>query len=144
MQELVEFANAQPLLVSGFVASALAVIFYELKLKSQSIGALSTPMAVKLINGGGGVIDVRNAEQFASGHLIDARNVPEADLTKDNSDLSGNKKGTLLVCDTGTRSSACAARLRKDGVDNVFCIKGGVKAWQQENLPLISEKGKDA
>jgi rhodanese-related sulfurtransferase len=142
MQELVEFANAEPFLVTGFIASGLAVLFYELKLKSQNIGALNTSMAVRFINNGGAVVDVRNAEQFAGGHLIDARNIPEAELSKDSGGLTKNKKGTLLVCDTGVRSSACAARLRKEGVDNVFSMKGGVQAWQQENLPLISDKGK--
>jgi rhodanese-related sulfurtransferase len=145
MQELAEFTNQNALLVSGLVASALAVIFYELKLKAGSIGSLSTPMAVSLINNGTVVVDVRAADKFAGGHIVNAQNRPEAELLEAPAVLEKNKKGTLLVCDTGARSAACAARLRKDGIENIYSIKGGVSAWQQENLPIVSDNtDKDA
>ena len=139
MQELVTFASEEWLIFSGFVASGLAVIFYELKLKSESLGSVSTPMAVRMINSGFAVVDVRPADKFASGHIVDARNIPEAELTEADKALAKNKKGTLLVCDTGSRSGACATRLRKQGMDNVYSIKGGIAAWQQENLPVVSD-----
>ena len=53
--------------------------------------------------------------------------------------LTKNKKGTVLVCENGASSAECAARLRKQGIDNVFSLKGGVMAWQQENLPIVSK-----
>jgi rhodanese-related sulfurtransferase len=45
----------------------------------------------------------------------------------------------LLVCDNGARSAECAAKLRKDGIENVYSLKGGVSAWQQENLPIVRD-----
>jgi rhodanese-related sulfurtransferase len=139
MQDLVQFSNDNWILVSGFVASGLAVIFYELRLKTQSIGNVSTAMAVQLINNGSTVVDIRDAEQFAGGHIIDAENIPEADLRATPGALSKHTQGTLLVCDQGARSGACAAQLRKDGIEKVFSIKGGVQAWRQENLPTVSD-----
>ncbi len=139
MQELAEFATQNALLVSGLIASALAVVFYELKIKARGIGSLSPAMAVRLINNGSTVVDVRTADQFATGHIVDARNMPEAELLKSPDALAKHKKGTLLVCDNGARSSECAAQLRKAGIDNVFSIKGGVSAWQQDNLPIVSD-----
>jgi rhodanese-related sulfurtransferase len=139
MQELAEFATQNALLVSGLIASALAVIFYELKIKSRGIGSLSPAMAVRLINNGSAVVDVRTADQFSTGHIVDARNMPEAELLQSPDALAKHKKGTLLVCDNGIRSAECAAQLRKEGIDNVFSIKGGVSAWQQDNLPIVSD-----
>ena len=139
MQDLVDFTNQNLLLVTGFVASGLAVIFYELRLKSRSIGAVSTAVAVKLINKGSAVVDIRDADKFATSHIIDARHIPEAELTANPEQLNKNKHGTLMVCDTGASSSLCAAKLRKDGVENVFAISGGVQSWQQENLPTVSD-----
>ena len=75
--------------------------------------------------------------------LIDSKNIPEADLLADGSKLDKNKAGTLLVCEHGNKSSACAARLRKEGKEKVFSIKGGVMAWRQENLPVVSDKQAD-
>ena len=139
MQDLVQFTNDNWILVSGFVASGLAVIFYELRLKTQGLGSVSTAMAVRLINGGSTVVEIRDAEQFAGGHIIDSENIPETDLLATPAALSKHAQGTLLVCDQGARSSACAAQLRKDGIEKVFSIKGGVQAWQQENLPVVSD-----
>ena len=58
MQELVEFTNANPWLIAGLVASGLAVIFNELRMRARNIGAVSTAMAVRLINDGAVVVDV--------------------------------------------------------------------------------------
>ena len=139
MQELAEFTAQNALLVSGLIASALAVVFYELKIKARGIASLSPAMAVRLINNGSTVVDVRTADQFATGHIVNARNMPEAQLLQSSDALAKHKKGTLLVCDNGMRSAECAAKLRKEGIDNVFSIKGGVSAWQQDNLPTVSD-----
>ena len=138
MQDIIEFTNQNVWLVAGLVASGLAVIFYELRLKARNIGSLSTALAVQAINNGTRVIDIRPAEQFATGHIIDAKNVPADQLDGTKGELEKNKKGTVLVCDNGARSAECAAKLRNDGIEKVFSLKGGVLAWQQENLPIVS------
>lgn len=139
MQELVEFANNNIWLVMGLIASGFAAIFYELRLKARNIGSLGTSMAVRVINDGARVIDVRPAEQFATGHIVDAKNVSEKQLLADADKLCAGKKSTLLVCDTGARSGECAAQLRKQGHDKVYSIRGGVNAWQQDNLPVVRD-----
>jgi rhodanese-related sulfurtransferase len=96
-------------------------------------------MAVRLINDGTKVVDVRAADSFAAGHIVDAENIPEKDLLQNPDKLKNRKKNTLLVCDSGSRSAEVAAVLRKDGLDNVFSLKGGLAAWQQENLPVVRD-----
>ena len=139
MQELVEFASNNALLVTGLIASGLAAVFYELRLKARNIASLGTPMVVQMINEGGKVVDVRTAELFAGGHIVDARNVPQQELLDDSSAVKTQKKNIVLVCDNGTQSGECVARLRKDGHENVFSLRGGLEDWRKENLPLISE-----
>ena len=97
MQDIIEFTNQNIWLVSGLVASGLAVIFYELRLKARDVGSLSTAMAVKAINGGTAVVDVRPAEQFATGHIVDARNIPAEDLKSSDDKLAKNKQGEAHV-----------------------------------------------
>ena len=139
MQEFVEFTSANPWLVSGLVASGLAVLFYELRLKAQNIGSLGTSMAVQLINKGCSVIDVRDAEKFAEGHIVDSKNVPATEFSASSAKLKTGKKVTLLVCDTGNRSGELDGGLRKEGVENIFSITGGIEAWRRENLPVVSD-----
>jgi len=139
MQEIVEFTSANPWLVSGLLASGLAVLFYELRLKARNIGSVSTPVAVQLINKGCRIVDLRDAEKFAAGHIVDSRNVPEAELADSLAKQKKPGKSTLLVCDSGDRSGELAGRLRKEGVDNIYSIAGGLDAWRRDNLPLISD-----
>jgi rhodanese-related sulfurtransferase len=139
MQEFAEFASANLILVTGLIASGLAVLFYELRLKARDIGSLSAAMAVRVINDGVAVIDLRAPELFTAGHIVDAKNIPEAKLLEEPAALDGNKKGTLLVCDTGSRSASVATQLRKRATQNIFTIKGGLAAWQQENLPVVRD-----
>jgi len=142
MQELAEFVSGNLLLVTGFVASGFAVLFYELRIQTRAVGSLSTVVAVRVINEGVAVVDVRTPDLFAAGHITDARNVPEAELLQNPALLEKNRKGTLLVCDSGARSAVVAAKLRKGGTENIFSIKGGLSAWQQDNLPLVRSEVK--
>lgn len=138
MQELAEFTANNPWLVSGLIASALAVIFNELRIRSHGVSALSTVMTVQVINEGGAVVDVRDADKFADSHIIDAHNIPEKQLGDNASVLDRFRKSIVLVCDNGGRSGECATKLRHSGNDRIFSLKGGLQAWQQENLPLNS------
>lgn len=138
MQDIVEFANTNIWLVTGLIASGLAAAFYELRLKARNVASLGIPMAVRMINDGSKVVDVRTAEKYAAGHIVDARNLPREGLLQDAREL-GTKKNVVLVCDTGADSGECVAKLRKDGLENVFSLRGGLEEWRKENLPLISE-----
>jgi rhodanese-related sulfurtransferase len=139
MQDFVEFTSANPWLISGLFASGLAVLFYELRMKARNIGSVSTAMAVKLINSGCSVVDLRDAEKFAAGHIVDSQNIPESDVADAKSQQKKGDKATLVVCDTGDKSGELAGRLRKDGIENAYSITGGLDAWLRDNLPVVSD-----
>ena len=83
-------------------------------------------------------VDVRKADSFQAGHIVDAQNI-EGDELLAKPDSIKAKKTALLVCDNGNRSGEIAAQLRKDGRENVFSLQGGLNAWQQENLPVVQD-----
>jgi len=136
MSQLLEFIGNHPLLAVGVVAAGLAVLFNELRLRSQAVGALSTAQAVQLINNGAAVLDIRSAEDFSASRLIDSQNVAPDELAQ-HKKLKA-KKNVLLVCENGTKSSRALNVLRKADFDNVFILKGGIAAWQQDRLPVES------
>jgi len=138
MSNILEFAANHPLLASGTIAMALVVIFYELRQKAGSIASLSSAQAVQLINQGGHVVDIREQEQFNAGHIIDAINIPAADLAAQIDTKLKKAKSIVVVCDTGTRSGQAVAALRKGGHENAFNLQGGLTAWQGDNLPIVS------
>src|ERR1700676_4347076 len=80
MQRLFEFIGHHPYLATAAVLAALVVPFYEIHERMQAFAALSAMQAVRLMNQGALVIDLRGKESYDAGHIGDARNVPVADL----------------------------------------------------------------
>ncbi|MEO8166085.1 MAG: rhodanese-like domain-containing protein [Betaproteobacteria bacterium] len=99
------------------------------------VGAME---AVQLLNRKDAVmIDVRDAAEFSAGHAPHARNIPLAQLDKRIRELEKFKsRPAIVVCQTGSRSNAATALLKKAGFAEVVVLAGGIGAWQQANMPV--------
>ena len=137
MAKLVEFTGHHVWLVAGLLTAWAAVMFYELRLRTQGATHVSAAYAVRLINKGALVIDVRKPEEFQSGHIVNARNVP-AERVQQGDEINKKKDKILLaVCADGSTSGRTAGHLRKAGYQNAFSLKGGLTGWRADNLPLV-------
>ena len=99
---------------------------------------LSPTQAVLLINREkANVVDVRSADEFATGHLIGSRHVAmeniSADLAKT---VTDKKRPLILVCASGKRSQKAQRIAQQLGYENAHSLGGGLKIWQEANLPL--------
>lgn len=84
------------------------------------------------------VLDVRNAEEFASGHLPNAKNIPLADLNNRIKEIEKSKNTVVItVCAQGVRSSNAAVLLSKAGFTQVFSLEGGTEAWKTQGMPIV-------
>jgi rhodanese-related sulfurtransferase len=81
------------------------------------------------------IIDVRSANEFASGHLPGAINIPLEQLEMRGGDLEGCSE-FLLVCQGGTRAKIGAGWMAQCG-KTVLVLEGGTGAWKQAGLPLV-------
>lgn len=87
------------------------------------------------------VIDVREPDEYAAGHVLNARNIPLAQLKGRASELAKQKdKPLIVVCATGQRSSGAIAILKQEGFSNLFNLQGGFGAWKQAGLPTAAKK----
>lgn len=135
--QLLEFSGNHPLLITGIVVAWLAVMFYEIRLKSQSFAHVSAAEAVRLMNQGAVVLDVRKPEEFADGHIVSSKNVSPDELAADRKLLEKIKKKVVLtVCNSGLASNRAATQLRRSGVEQAFSIRGGIAGWKSENMPV--------
>ena len=83
------------------------------------------------------VIDVRDADAYAKGHILGARSIPLAELGRRAADLDKHKSKVVIVsCQNGDRSTSAAATLRQSGFARVHALNGGFAAWQQAGLPV--------
>jgi rhodanese-related sulfurtransferase len=81
------------------------------------------------------VLDVRTPEEFGKVHILNARNVPVAQLEARSGELQKYKSRPVIVCENGARSGAVTT-LHKLGLEKVHTLAGGVAAWQQAGLPV--------
>ena len=74
------------------------------------------------------VIDVREKNEFDSGHILGARNIPFTVLT--NSFSAFRKDQPIYLYDTRKSLSIRAAnKLRKEGFKELYILKGGYDGW---------------
>nr|WP_202413639.1 rhodanese-like domain-containing protein [Duganella sp. CY15W] len=102
-------------------------------------GKRGSPQDVTMLinRGKATILDVRDAKEFAEGHLPEAKNIPLADLDKRISELEKFKsRAVIVVCKSGARASAAAGKLAKAGFADVVNLEGGIAAWQKAGLPL--------
>jgi rhodanese-related sulfurtransferase len=145
MQRLFEFIGHHPYLASAAVLVAAVVAFYEIRERIQAFAALSAMQAVRLMNQGALVIDLRGKELYDAGHISDARNVPVAQLEAQAESLKKwRDKNVITYCDSGVNGATGARTLMKLGFTKVFNLQGGLNAWVKDNLPLAksSQGGK--
>jgi rhodanese-related sulfurtransferase len=137
MQRLLEFIGHHPYLAGAVVVAALIVLVFELRERIQAFAALSATQAVRLMNQGALVIDLRAKDLYDAGHIVDARNVPAADLESQADSLKKwRDKNVITYCDTGTNGASAARSLIKLGFTKVFNLQGGLNAWVKDNMPL--------
>ena len=141
MDIYLEFAGNHPLLVSALVLSFFVLVFTELRRKALGISNIGPQDAVKLINSDAVVIDLRSAEAFARGHIVNAKNIPFDEFQANNESITKyGKKPIVAVCDAGMTAGKAVDALRKAGMEHVYGLKGGISAWTQANLPLVTAK----
>ena len=134
MQHLSEFALNHWMLVTAFSVLLGLLVANTI----GTVGGIAAQEAVSRINReGAAVVDIRSAEDFAAGHIIDAVHFPLADLPKSAEKLKklGNKP-IIVCCMSGNLAGQAARELKLQGFTQVHALKGGISAWRAENLPV--------
>lgn len=123
-------------LVSIAAASGLALLLPALQPRGKRASVLE---ATQLINRARTtILDVRTPDEFAEGHLRDAKNIPLADLASRIGELDKQKtKAVVVVCKQGTRANKAVKMLQKAGFDDVVSLDGGLTAWTAAGLPTV-------
>ncbi len=86
------------------------------------------------------VLDVRQPEEFRTGHIAGATLVPLKELSRRIDGLPRERE-VLCVCQTGSRSFAAARQLSAAGF-KVLNLQGGLIAWHRAHLPLKQGMGR--
>ncbi len=81
------------------------------------------------------IIDVRKPDEFESGHIVQAENLPLDNINDLMAEFSKNE--TLYIhCAGGYRSMVASSILKSRGFDNVVNIEGGYDAVAKTDVPV--------
>lgn len=85
------------------------------------------------------VLDVRTPEEFAEGHIEGAVNIDIYEPSfADDIDALDRAVPYVVYCRSGNRSAEATALMGDLSFESVQEIDGGVVAWTEEGLPLVT------
>ncbi len=84
------------------------------------------------------IIDVRTPEEFASGHIKDARLIDFKNTETFEKDIARlpKDKTYYVYCRSGRRSMMAAERMKRLGLKTID-MSGGIIAWEKDELPVV-------
>ena len=100
------------------------------KISCQSLISLSNQDAAL-------IVDLRSSEAFNSGHITASINIPINDVSRRSNEIINSTKSVVLVCETGSSSTNAGETLKKEGLKDIFILRGGINEWKMSNLPLV-------
>jgi len=140
MAPYIAFVTDHPFLFVAAGVLILLIIGQEIRQLTRKYRDVGPAEAVGLINRGAPVLDLRSIEAYRKGHVPEAKNVPQDALEKKIDNVAPDKDAPILLyCDAGVSSQKAANQLVRLGYSQVHMLKGGLNAWQRDNLPIAKE-----
>lgn len=138
LEELLDFAGCNQLLVLILVGITLALVYTEVARLFRGFKSLRPGELAPLVNQENAlVVDLRPIADFDKGHIAGSKNVTMSQFDPESKQLNAAKGlPVVLVCKTGQTATGAAARLKKAGFERVYVLDGGITAWQDAQLPL--------
>lgn len=110
------------------------------RLRAKPAVSLDIPGLNARLGGDTVVLDVRDAADFAEGHIAGARNIPLPELKKRLSELDDwRDRPVAVVCRTDKRSAQAVQMLGEQGFKEALLVKEGMQRWKNDGLPLSTD-----
>lgn len=138
MEQLIEFAGNHGMLVAGFAAVTLLLMWTEIGRYTRGYAEITPAEAVrKMNNAETTVVDISSAADFSRGHLSGSKNIVMSRINDSDPEVSKMTSGAVLVvCKNGNSAHQAAARFVKLGTTDVAVLKGGTTQWLADQFPL--------
>jgi rhodanese-related sulfurtransferase len=115
------------ILVVGFLFYPRLMIILDKNIKN-----VTGPEAVELVQSNKNmvILDVRTREEFNSGHIKGAKNIPVSELLEKAGELEQYRGKPLLVhCASGHRSAKAVRILSKKQFGPIYHMNRGISSW---------------
>ncbi|TVP80792.1 MAG: rhodanese-like domain-containing protein [Alkalicoccus sp.] len=117
-------------LINIAFAAAAVFLFWKMFMPAKGVKSISTEeLKSRLGEKDVQYVDVRTPAEYKGNHIRDFKNIPLHQLGS-KSDKLDKSRETMLICQSGMRSSRAAKTLKKQGFTNVVNVKGGMSSWK--------------
>lgn len=143
MQEILEFARQNAFMSGLWVVLLIALIVTAIRSKSSPIKELNNQQATVKVNRENGLfVDIRSEDDFKKAHIHGAKSLPAAQIKQNKvSSIEKYKEAPIVVvCQTGNTARGAANQLKQQGFEQVAVLSGGMSAWRNDKLPVVSGK----
>ena len=137
MENLGYFVSQNLLFCVSFILLLAIYIIFELTQSKKAQYALTVSDAVMVVNRGKGLyLDVREPDAYQKAHIIGAQNIEYNEISEKYKKLNKHKTKPIVIY--GDNAEKSMQLLKKEGFEQVFVLKGGLKAWLQASYPVKS------
>lgn len=136
-----EFVKENAIFVGLAIGSGMALLWPLLNRGASGVANVSATEAVMLMSRSKPLIlDVRDATEFAAGHIQGAKNIPLAELASRLKEIEKFKDKSVLVhCQRGMRAKSACSILRAQQFSQLHNLQGGLDTWAEAKLPLLKD-----
>ena len=134
-----EFVKENAIFVGLAIGSGVALLWPLLNRGASGVANVTATEAVMLMSRSKPLIlDVRDATEFAAGHIQGAKNIPLAELASRLKEIEKFKDKPVLVhCQRGMRAKSACSILRAQQFSQLNNLQGGLDTWVEAKMPLI-------
>ncbi|MGM0481916.1 MAG: rhodanese-like domain-containing protein [Pseudomonadota bacterium] len=143
MQEILEFARQNPYMSGLWVVLLVALVVTVIRSKSSPIKELNNQQATVRVNREDGLfVDIRSEDEFKKAHIHGAKCLPATQIKQNNVTSIEKYKDApiVIVCNTGNTARGAATQLKQQGFEQIAVLAGGMNAWRNDKLPVVSGK----
>ena len=134
-----EFIKHNIIFIGLAIGSGFSLLWPMLNRGANGAANINATEAVLLLNRSKPlVLDVRDATEFAAGHIQGAKNIPVAELAGRLKEIEKFKDKSVLVhCQKGMRAKTACGILKAQQFTQLNNLQGGLDAWLEAKLPLV-------
>jgi len=110
------------------ILAVAAAVLLVVMLVLPRIGTAGSSEAHQLVAAGALLVDVRTPQEYATGHLEGAINIPVQELEHRTAELGEPSRPVVLYCRSGARSGSAQRLLRERGFTAAYNL-GPMSAW---------------
>jgi rhodanese-related sulfurtransferase len=134
-----DFIKDNAILIGLAIGSGIALLLPMLNRGASGVASINSTEAVVLMNRTKPLIlDVRDAAEFAAGHIQGARHIPMTELLARIKEIEKFKDKPVLVhCQKGIRAKGACSILKAQQFSQLHSLQGGLDAWIEAKMPLV-------